>query len=86
MRNKQRMRKIEGEIREYMRPSNILIHGKSGSGKTEIFRIISKMYNAPFIRVEATRYTEVGYHGDDVTNIVTELFKKSKLVLIIFKF
>lgn len=60
-----------------MRPSNILVHGKSGSGKTEIFRIISKICKAPFIRVEATRYTEVGYHGDDVTSIVTELFKKS---------
>jgi ATP-dependent HslUV protease ATP-binding subunit HslU len=61
-----------------MRPSNILVHGRSGSGKTEIFRRISKIYGAPFLRVEATKYTEVGYHGDDITNIVTDLFKKTQ--------
>ena len=78
IRNKYRMRKVEaGELREAMRPSNILVHGKSGSGKTEIFRLIAKLYNAPFIRVEATRYTEVGYHGDDITNIIVDLYKKS---------
>jgi ATP-dependent HslUV protease ATP-binding subunit HslU len=53
------------------------VHGRSGSGKTEIFRKISKIYNAPFIRVEATKYTEVGYHGDDITNIIVDLFKKT---------
>jgi ATP-dependent HslUV protease ATP-binding subunit HslU len=71
------MTQIEGEIRDSMRPSNILVFGRSGSGKTEIFRRISKIYNAPFIRVEATKYTEVGYHGDDITNIITDLFKKT---------
>jgi ATP-dependent HslUV protease ATP-binding subunit HslU len=80
------MRMIEGEIRDAMRPSNILVHGKSGSGKTEIFRLIAKLFNAPFIRVEATRYTEVGYHGDDVTNIIVDLFKKSKTSQILFNF
>ena len=78
VRNKYRMRKIEGEIRESMRPSNILIHGRSGSGKTEIFRKIAMIYNAPFIRVEATKYTEVGYHGDDVSNMISDLFKKTQ--------
>jgi len=78
IRNKYRMRMIEGDMRESMRPSNILVHGRSGSGKTEIFRLIAKLYNAPFIRVEATRYTEVGYHGDDITNIIVDLYKKSK--------
>ena len=73
------MRRVDaGELRDAMRPSNILVHGRSGSGKTEIFRLIAKLYNAPFIRVEATRYTEVGYHGDDITNIIVDLFKKSK--------
>lgn len=73
------MRKVEsGDLRDAMRPSNILVHGRSGSGKTEIFRLIAKLYNAPFIRVEATRYTEVGYHGDDITNIIVDLYKKSK--------
>lgn len=71
------MRKIDTEIKQSMRPSNILVHGRSGSGKTEIFRRISKIYNAPFIRVEATKYTEVGYHGDDITNIIVDLFKKT---------
>ena len=72
------MQQIEGDIRQSMRPSNILVHGRSGSGKTEIFRRISKIYGAPFLRVEATKYTEVGYHGDDITNIVTDLFKKTQ--------
>eukprot|EP00351_Strombidinopsis_sp_SopsisLIS2011_P001493 CAMPEP_0116878998 /NCGR_PEP_ID=MMETSP0463-20121206/10750_1 /TAXON_ID=181622 /ORGANISM="Strombidinopsis sp, Strain SopsisLIS2011" /LENGTH=95 /DNA_ID=CAMNT_0004527783 /DNA_START=385 /DNA_END=672 /DNA_ORIENTATION=- len=72
------MRQIEGEIRSAMRPSNILVHGRSGSGKTEIFRQISKIYDAPFIRVEATKYTEVGYYGEDITSIVTDLFKKTE--------
>jgi len=67
----------DNELRSAMRPSNILVFGKSGSGKTEIFRQISRIYNAPFIRVEATKYTEVGYHGDDVNNIISDLFKKT---------
>ena len=77
VRNKYRMRQIEGEIRQSMRPSNILVHGRSGSGKTEIFRKISSIYNSPFIHIEATKYTEVGYHGDDITNIISDLFKKT---------
>ena len=67
-----------------MRPSNILVHGRSGSGKTEIFRLIAKLYSAPFIRVEATRYTEVGYHGDDITNIIVDLYKKGKFCFLLF--
>jgi ATP-dependent HslUV protease ATP-binding subunit HslU len=81
VRNKYRMTQIEGEIKDSMRPSNILVFGRSGSGKTEIFRRISKIYNAPFIRVEATKYTEVGYHGDDITSIITDLFKKTQAEL-----
>lgn len=53
------------------------MHGKSGSGKTEIFRRVSKVYDAPFLRVEATKYTEVGYHGEDVTSIISDLYKKT---------
>lgn len=80
------MRKVEsGDLRDAMRPSNILVHGRSGSGKTEIFRLIAKLYNAPFIRVEATRYTEVGYHGDDITNIIVDLYKKSRYPIINLK-
>lgn len=56
----------------------MLISGKSGSGKTEILRQTAKICSSPFIKVEAVRYTEVGYHGDDVENIVSDLFKKTK--------
>ncbi len=66
-----------------MRPSNILVQGRSGSGKTEMFRVIAKLFTAPMIRVEATRYTEVGYHGDDVTNIIVDLYKKCKLIILL---
>lgn len=72
------MRKLKGEITEFIWPSNILLHGKSGSGKTEIFRIIAKLYNAPFIWVEATWFTEVGYYGDDINSIIVDLFKKTQ--------
>ena len=58
--------------------------GRSGSGKTEIFRVLARLMNAPFIRVEATRYTEVGYHGDDVTNIIVDLYKKSNFISLTF--
>lgn len=79
LRHKQKIQALKDrELRESMRSSNILVHGKSGSGKTEIFRVLARLIRAPMIRVEATRYTEVGYHGDDVTNIVVDLFKKSK--------
>uniref|UniRef100_A0A7S3CPT0 Uncharacterized protein n=1 Tax=Strombidium rassoulzadegani TaxID=1082188 RepID=A0A7S3CPT0_9SPIT len=61
-----------------MRPSNILVSGKSGSGKTEIFRQISRIYNAPFISVDATKYTEVGYHGEDVQGIIQDLYRKTE--------
>ena len=61
-----------------IRPSNILVHGKSGSGKTEILKKISQICNAPFIRVEATKYSEVGYHGGNVTDIISDLFTKTK--------
>ena len=63
---------------ENMRSHNMLISGKSGSGKTEILRQTAKICNSPFIKVEAVRYTEVGYHGEDVENIVSELYKKTK--------
>jgi ATP-dependent protease HslVU (ClpYQ) ATPase subunit len=63
---------------ENMRSHNMLISGKSGSGKSEILRQTAKICNSPFIKVDAVRYTEVGYHGDDVENIISDLFKKSK--------
>jgi ATP-dependent protease HslVU (ClpYQ) ATPase subunit len=56
----------------------MLIAGKSGSGKTEMLRQTAKLCNSPFIKVEAVRYTEVGYHGDDVENIIGDLYKKTR--------
>jgi len=56
----------------------MLIAGKSGSGKTEMLRQTAKLCNSPFIKVEAVRYTEVGYHGDDVENIISDLYKKTR--------
>lgn len=56
----------------------MLISGKSGSGKTEILRQTAKLCSSPFIKVESVRYTEVGYHGDDVENIISDLYKKTK--------
>ena len=58
--------------------SNILICGKSGSGKTESVRQTSKICKSPFIKVDAVRYTEVGYQGDDVENIILSLYNKAK--------
>jgi ATP-dependent protease HslVU (ClpYQ) ATPase subunit len=57
----------------------MLISGKSGSGKTEVLKQTAKLCNSPFIKVEAIRYTEVGYHGDDVENIIIDLYKKTKI-------
>ena len=58
---------------------NMIISGKSGSGKTEILRQTAKLCKSPFIKVDAVRYTEVGFHGDDVDNIIRSLFKKTKM-------
>ena len=57
----------------------MIISGKSGSGKTEILKQTAKLCKSPFIKVDAVRYTEVGFHGDDVENIIRNLYKKSKL-------
>lgn len=65
-------------ISELIRSHNILIQGKSGSGKTEIIKQTAKICDSPFIKVDAVRYTEVGYFGDDVENIITNLYTKTK--------
>lgn len=62
---------------DLFRSHNMLIMGKSGSGKTEILRETAKICNSPFIKVDAVRFTEVGYYGDDVEVIITELFNKT---------
>lgn len=77
LRNRYRRRKLEGKIKEEIMPKNILMIGPTGVGKTEIARRLARLVNAPFIKVEATKFTEVGYVGRDVDSIVRELVETS---------
>ena len=70
LRNRWRRQQLEGEIKEEILPKNILMVGPTGVGKTEISRRLSKLAQAPFIKVEATKFTEVGYVGRDVEQII----------------
>ncbi len=73
LRNRQRRIKLPEEIRDEVAPKNILMIGPTGSGKTEIARRLAKLVKAPFLKVEATKYTEVGYVGRDVESMVRDL-------------
>ena len=73
LRNIVRRKKLPKEIRDEVSPKNILMIGSTGVGKTEIARRIAKLADAPFIKVEATKYTEVGYVGRDVESMVKDL-------------
>ncbi|HMZ36539.1 MAG TPA: AAA family ATPase, partial [Leptospiraceae bacterium] len=73
IRNRIRRRKLPPEIQEEIYPKNILMIGPTGCGKTEIARRMSRLLNAPFLKVEATKYTEVGYVGRDVESMVRDL-------------
>ena len=73
LRNRWRRMQVEGELRNEITPKNILMIGPTGVGKTEIARRLAKLANAPFIKVEATKFTEVGYVGRDVESIVRDL-------------
>ena len=77
LRNRYRRRKLEDKIKEEIMPKNILMIGPTGVGKTEIARRLARLVNAPFIKVEATKFTEVGYVGRDVEAIVRELVETS---------
>ena len=65
----------KGEMKNEVLPKNILMIGPTGVGKTEISRRLSKLAEAPFVKVEATRFTEVGYVGRDVEQIVRDLIE-----------
>lgn len=73
IRNRWRRRQLPEGIREEVMPANMILIGRTGVGKTEIARRLAGLVNAPFIKVEATKYTEVGYHGRDVESMVRDL-------------
>jgi ATP-dependent HslUV protease ATP-binding subunit HslU len=73
LRNRWRRMQLEEEMREEISPKNILMIGPTGVGKTEIARRLARLANAPFIKVEATKFTEVGYVGRDVESIIRDL-------------
>ncbi|MCL4151001.1 UNVERIFIED_CONTAM: hypothetical protein GTU68_020897 [Idotea baltica] len=73
IRNRWRRQQLADDLRQEVSPKNILMIGSTGVGKTEIARRLAKLTGAPFIKVEATKYTEVGYYGRDVESMVREL-------------
>ena len=77
LRNRWRRQQIQGALREEVLPKNILMIGPTGVGKTEIARRLAKLAQAPFIKVEATKFTEVGYVGRDVEQIIRDLLEVS---------
>ena len=81
LRNRWRRQQVEGDLREEIAPKNIIMIGPTGVGKTEIARRLAKLAGAPFLKVEASKFTEVGYVGRDVESIVRDLMELSvKLV------
>ncbi len=77
LRNRWRRRQLSEELRSQVTPKNILLIGPTGVGKTEIARRLAKLVGAPFVKVEATKYTEVGYYGRDVESLVRDLVEAS---------
>ncbi len=73
LRNRWRHQSVEGDLKDEIQPKNILMIGPTGVGKTEIARRLAKLTDAPFIKVEASKFTEVGYVGRDVESIVRDL-------------
>ena len=78
LRNRWRSQQLPEDIRDEVAPKNILMIGPTGVGKTEIARRLAKLTNSPFIKVEASKYTEVGYVGRDVESMVRDLVELSK--------
>ena len=73
LRNRWRRQQVEGRLKDEIMPNNIIMIGSTGVGKTEIARRLAALANAPFIKVEASKFTEVGYVGRDVESIVRDL-------------
>ncbi|WP_309302389.1 ATP-dependent protease ATPase subunit HslU [Facklamia sp. 7083-14-GEN3] len=77
IRNRQRRLRLEPEMQDEVKPKNLLMIGPTGVGKTEIARRLAKIIKAPFLKVEATKYTEVGYVGRDVESMVRDLVEQA---------
>lgn len=77
LRNRYRRSRLSAELRDEITPKNIIMKGPTGVGKTEIARRLAKLVGAPFIKVEATKYTEVGYVGRDVESMIRDLVECS---------
>src|SRR4051812_9855834 len=77
IRNRWRRQQLEESMRADVAPKNIIMIGPTGVGKTEIARRLASLTGAPFIKVEATKFTEVGYHGRDVDSMVRDLLDSS---------
>ena len=77
LRNRYRRSQLSKELRDEITPKNIIMKGPTGVGKTEIARRLAKLVKAPFIKVEATKFTEVGYVGRDVESMVRDLVEFS---------
>ena len=77
LRNRYRRAQLPEEIRDEIVPKNILMIGPTGVGKTEIARRLARLVDAPFVKVEATKFTEVGYVGRDVESIIRDLVEAS---------
>ncbi len=76
LRNRVRRQQVEGEIKDDIKPKNILMIGPTGVGKTEISRRLARVARAPFLKVEATKFTEVGYMGRDVESMIRDLMSR----------
>ena len=81
LRNRWRRKKLGDDLRDEVYPKNILMIGPTGVGKTEISRRLAKLARAPFIKVEATKYTEVGYVGRDVEQIIRDLVDAAQIMV-----
>src|SRR5215208_853847 len=77
IRNRWRRQQLPESMRQDVAPKNIIMIGPTGVGKTEIARRLAGLTGAPFVKVEATKYTEVGYHGRDVESMVRDLLDSS---------